>query len=281
MTATDDQANQAATVTPENRPQTPAESAFAAPRTDTPANAPAPEAPPKPKYEITPENMSDELFLAVRRGEVEKVRALLNQGADVNTPESNGTTVLMTTVIENQKEIAQEILIRNDVNLNAQDDRGMTALMLAAAHNNIELAKILLNSMSSTSLENLEGDTADDIARARGNYALAELIVQRQRQRQANEEFAKEEAALHKDREAEDADKTAKAIFGDGTETPKIEIAPEPVPAGFMHRMSKFFGLSKFFGPNAAAPELAPGPAPIPVRGGLVMNFLKHFRPGA
>lgn len=260
---------------PQNQPlpQTLADSAFAAPKT--------PEAPqPQPKIEITPENMSDELFAAVRRGDVERTRELLNYNADGAGSDANGPSTIVATATEHQKEVAQEQALHRDPQLQAHRDRGMTLLMVAAAGGNIEVAKLLLNAMDRGALENEDGLAASEVARARGDFGLAELLMQRFRQKEANEEVAREEAAEAKAQDNKEMDETAKAIFGGAPDAAPAVEAPAPeAPRGIMHRMSKFFGLSKYFGNGPAADGPAPDVAAAPQRGNLVMNFLQSFRP--
>jgi len=252
---------------------TPAASAFAAPKAGL-----------LNKAEINKDEMSDELFAAVRAGDVTRARELMRDGADINRAEPNGTTLLMVAVTEQQKEIAQDLLARKELRLDAQDDIGMTALMLASANGNIEIAKLLLDSMSSTTLMNMDGDTADDIARARGNFALAELIVQKQRQRQALEEAYHEKSHKIAEQEAAAEGRILRAIFGGAREPERVDFfadqEQQQAPVTLMGRMSKYFGLSKFFGNT---PENAPAPdaAPALSKGAQVMNFFKKFSPGA
>ncbi|MDE1151324.1 MAG: ankyrin repeat domain-containing protein [Micavibrio sp.] len=256
---------------------TPAASAFT-------ALQPAPKGGLLNNAEISKDEMSDELFAAVRAGNVTRARELMRDGADINRPEPNGTTLLMVAVTEQQKDIAQDLLARKDLRLDGQDDLGMTALMLASTNGNIELAKLLLDAMASTELMNMEGDTADDIARARGNFALAELIVQKQRQRQAVEDAYQHKAHKIAEREAEAEGRALRAIFGGEREPEKVDLfaassPSEEAPVTLMGRMSKFFGISKFFGnsaENAPAPNAAPGLS----AGTQVLNFIKKFSPG-
>lgn len=226
---------------------------------------------------VPDDNLSDELFAAVRRGDVERVKELLDEGADVNEPEPNGMTVLMVAASENQNAVVQELLARKEINVDAQDDLGMTALMLAAAGNNITVAKLLLNAMAGDELLNSDSEAADDIARARGNFALADLIVQRQNMRkvQQAEELKLEEASIRREGEA-----LIRAVeFAGDREKPQPENDIEPATTGVLQRMSKFFGFSKFMTPAAEAADTPAATIEAP-KPNLVMSFLKRFSPG-
>ncbi len=221
---------------------------------------------------VQDDNLSDELFAAVRRGDVQRVKELLDEGADANEPEPNGMTVLMVAVAENQNAVAQELIARKELNLDAQDDLGMTALMLAAAGNNITVAKLLLNAMAGDDLLNADNDSADDVARARGNFALANMIVQRQNQRKAREEetLKQEEAGIRREGEY--------LLHAVEAAKPEPEVVNEAISATVLQRVSKFLGFSKFMQPpaNDSAAEPAAAPAPKP---NMVMNLLRRFTP--
>lgn len=72
--------------------------------------------------------MNTELFNAVLAGEMVKTASLLKSGADVNTCNDEGTTLLMQAAGMGKLEIV-ELLIKSGANVNATDTRGWTALM--------------------------------------------------------------------------------------------------------------------------------------------------------
>ena len=60
------------------------------------------------------------LFDAVKKGDIEAVRKHLDAGADVNTKDEDGYTLLTVAVAYGSKEIV-ELLIFNGVDVNASD----------------------------------------------------------------------------------------------------------------------------------------------------------------
>lgn len=68
---------------------------------------------------------------AIAQGDVNKVVALLAEGADIEAPTSTGETPLMAASLADQPEIAN-LLIQAGANVYHRNDRGMTSLHAAA-----------------------------------------------------------------------------------------------------------------------------------------------------
>src|ERR1700704_6769083 len=75
------------------------------------------------------------LIQAVRSKDVQSVRTLLKERADVNAPQGDGTTALQWAVHLDDLAIA-DLLIRAGARVNAADDDGATALHLACTNRN-------------------------------------------------------------------------------------------------------------------------------------------------
>lgn len=86
------------------------------------------------------------LALATASGELALVRLLLNRGANINARGRNGWTPLMFATMDAQS-AAVRLLLDRGANINARDNTGQTALMMATANGNVELAAVreLLN----------------------------------------------------------------------------------------------------------------------------------------
>lgn len=74
--------------------------------------------------------MNTELFDAVLTGDCAKTAAMLENGADVNSCNEDGATLLMQAAGAGQLEIVKH-LIKSGANVNAVDSRGWSALMKA------------------------------------------------------------------------------------------------------------------------------------------------------
>lgn len=86
------------------------------------------------------------LILAVKAGNAEMVRVLVENGADVNTRSTSamGSTVLCFAAETNNAQVIRELL-KHGVQINATSGNGLTALYVAAIHGNKETAEALLS----------------------------------------------------------------------------------------------------------------------------------------
>jgi ankyrin repeat protein len=76
--------------------------------------------------------MSDQAFLqAVRRGQIQEMQNLLNNGANVNAVDEDGTTALMLAIAFSRVNIVRELLANPKIDLSVRDSDGNTALDLA------------------------------------------------------------------------------------------------------------------------------------------------------
>ena len=83
------------------------------------------------------------LFDAVKKGDIEALRKHLYAGADVNTKDEDGYTLLTVAVAYGSKEIV-ELLIFNGVDVNAKNDGGSTPLNIATAQGHKETVELLI-----------------------------------------------------------------------------------------------------------------------------------------
>ena len=86
------------------------------------------------------------LMYACRRGHVEAVRYLLDQGADINAVSARGSTPMFEAVLHNNKEVVDLLVEQDALKINAvhTKERDRTALMLAASRGGSELISSLL-----------------------------------------------------------------------------------------------------------------------------------------
>jgi len=81
--------------------------------------------------QLEKKELNKQLLKASTKGDLEKVKELLNKGADVNAKGEYGRTPLMWVLREANIEIS-ELLIEKGADLNVQDDEGKTVLMCAS-----------------------------------------------------------------------------------------------------------------------------------------------------
>ncbi len=83
----------------------------------------------------------DTVYLAASRGQLEKVKAFIKDGADVNAKDAFGCTVLHWAVLANSPEVA-EFLIAEGVDLNAKDNTESAPITVA---NGLTMIKLLIS----------------------------------------------------------------------------------------------------------------------------------------
>ncbi|HJT89576.1 MAG TPA: ankyrin repeat domain-containing protein [Bryobacteraceae bacterium] len=113
------------------------------------------------------------LLGAVRFGNTDVMRALLDLGAPVDAPAANGMTPLGQSVLGNRVEAAR-LLIARGADVNHVDKLGMTPLLYAASidFGDSKMVDLLLQSGARPDARNREGLTALDLAREYQNTHL-------------------------------------------------------------------------------------------------------------
>ena len=96
---------------------------------------------------------------AVRDRDIDAVRALLQQGVDVNAPQADGATALHWAAHWDALEAA-DLLIRAGADVNAANDLGVTPLWLACSNGNAGMVETLLASGASPNATRSTGETA-------------------------------------------------------------------------------------------------------------------------
>ena len=84
-----------------------------------------------------------EAAVMIKKNNVEKLKLLIEKGANVNAADEDGKTALMYAALCDAKETA-ELLIEKGADVNAVNDNGETALMMATKKNNKEIADLLI-----------------------------------------------------------------------------------------------------------------------------------------
>ena len=99
------------------------------------------------------------LMMAANTGDMETVRALLDDGADVNAKTNNGATALFAAATKGYAEIVR-ILLDRGADANARDQNGRTALHVGAEKGNTDIVQILLEKGAELSLMGADNKTA-------------------------------------------------------------------------------------------------------------------------
>jgi ankyrin repeat protein len=116
---------------------------------------------------------------AARAGDLEKVRALIDQGATIDAQSERGETPLILAILEGHADVV-ELLIARGADVMARNERGLTPLHAAAYSGNVELARFLLD--HGAALEdraNVSGATPLMEAAEQNHVGVAELLMAR------------------------------------------------------------------------------------------------------
>lgn len=229
--------------------------------------------------EITQDEMHDEMFAALRRGDVETVRGMASAGRMQAKP-AEGITALVSGAQEKRDEIAQAQAAHDRLDT-PYNDAGLGAILLFQTGGNAQLAKLLLAKLHTNYLMRLDGVMADEMAREMGSFALSEQLRQFQREKAAAIDEAEVIHTLSAQHHHSVSDAFV-ATFGRRTEEKPVPLAVEN--SSFLGRCCKRLGLSKLFGFASAKEEEAPAPVALAVEPeqGIthaVMGFVKRFSP--
>jgi ankyrin repeat protein len=148
------------------------------PASDGGENANAPAQPAPAANEMRDVDGRTILMRTAETGEVEAVRKLIDEGADVNSKSNSGVTALMTSSGMGHAGVTR-LLIEKGADVNAKTPGNYTALMNAALTGQAEIVRILLEAGAEAAVVDASGKTAKDYALMKEHKEIASLIEQR------------------------------------------------------------------------------------------------------
>lgn len=116
------------------------------------------------------------LMYAAFNGHKEVVEKLIQYNADVNIQDTSGSTALMFAASGPSTETVA-LLLEKGAKINTVDNiEHFSALMWAAAEGQMDNVKLLLKHNADTTLQDIDGDTAETFAAKAGHAAVAEVL---------------------------------------------------------------------------------------------------------
>ena len=116
------------------------------------------------------------LFIAIDKKNLDMVKFLIEQGADVHARGQYQETPLMRAVWKGAKDIVEYLLPMSDIE--AEDKDGDTALIYAAEFNRLEIAKLLIAHGADVNKKNHYQRTALHKAADQGHLKMVQFLVE-------------------------------------------------------------------------------------------------------
>lgn len=112
----------------------------------------------------------------IQAGDSRGALALLQRGADVNTPQNDGTTPLHWAVYQVDAELVAELL-RREADPDTQNNFGSSPLVEAVKLANADLVNLLLDAGANPEAANADGQTPLMLAALSGSVDIAQALV--------------------------------------------------------------------------------------------------------
>ncbi|MFC1781263.1 ankyrin repeat domain-containing protein [Planctomycetota bacterium] len=122
------------------------------------------------------EDISPTLYGAFENGDIEQIKLLISQGADINVKINRGQTLLHMASERGDKEIA-ELLIENGADINAKNNAGGSSLHSAVMSGHKNIVELFIEAGADVNIISNSGDTPLDIAQGRGQNEIVELLL--------------------------------------------------------------------------------------------------------
>jgi len=122
------------------------------------------------------EKLNDSLQRAIMGGDISKIEAAIEKGADVNGKNGQGWTSLHSALWYGTTEMV-ELLISKGANVNVQENRGNSPLHYAAIKGNSDAASLLIDKGADVNAKTSAGQTPLFLATDYGYRDIVELLI--------------------------------------------------------------------------------------------------------
>lgn len=118
-----------------------------------------------------------ELYKAIDKKDIPKIKELIEKGAPINTMSQKGNTALILATELGDIDFVK-YLLEKGADVNQQGAIGMTALMAACSYGYIEIVILLIDKGAYVDIKDRSGDTALWYAvTKKGNFTIVKLII--------------------------------------------------------------------------------------------------------
>ena len=123
------------------------------------------------------ENGITPLLTASRNGHTEVVKLLLNKGADVNKADKNGRTPLWNASGEGHTKVVKVLLGARGIDVNKVDNYGQTPLIIASYEGHMDIVKLLLAKGADINQVDEDGESALHAASDAGHDDIVKFLM--------------------------------------------------------------------------------------------------------
>ena len=130
-------------------------------------------------YGLAQAGLNEDLFAAVKKGNLQEVQRLVSAGADVKVKDNVGNTPLHWTagLGMGYADVAK-FLLSKGATVNAKNDADRTPLHFAAEWGHTAVARLLLSKGAEVNAKDNDGKTPLQVAEGQGEKELAKLLRQ-------------------------------------------------------------------------------------------------------
>ena len=121
-------------------------------------------------------DINQDIFTAVAVGNLDQVKSLLNQGADVNAKGPGGLPVLTIAAMDGQTDVVK-LLLEKGADVNAESGNGGTALIYAAMRGRANVAEMLLAHGADVNAKSDTGNTAIMWANKKQHADVVKVLI--------------------------------------------------------------------------------------------------------